>query len=46
MAIPKDHFLDSELLIYRFLESPALEFSYVYVPAFSDSVDRTLLSLV
>lgn len=46
MAILKDHFLGLVLVIYPFPNYPALEFPYVYVPAFSDSIYRPHPSLV
>ena len=46
MATLKDHFLGLVLVIYPTLNFTALEFPYVYVPAFSDSIYRPDLSMV
>ena len=46
MTILKDHFSGLVLVIYPTLNGPALEFSHVYVSAFSDSIYRPYLGMV
>lgn len=45
MTILKNHFLSLVLVNYPIQNYPALEFPYVYVPAFSDSIYRPYPSL-